>query len=256
VSGIEETHPGSPGLISVVIPTYNEAENITALLQRILSFDLPLEVIVVDDDSPDGTAARAEALGDPRVRVLKRVGIRGYGSAVLTGFHVALRSLPSLIIGMDSDFSHNPDMIPVLVREAEQADVVIGSRYCPGGGTENWPVHRRWLSWIANRYVRMILGMPVGDNTSGFRCYRREIIEGMDLDAIRSEGYSFLVEVLYRSFLEGARIREIPIRFVDRLRGKSKINPNEIYRSIYMVVWLRWTLRHGSGQTRKGDRNG
>jgi dolichol-phosphate mannosyltransferase len=250
VSRSEDIKPVSPGLISVVIPTYNEAENISALLGHILSFDLPLEVIVVDDNSPDGTAECAEALGSPRVRVLKRIGVRGYGSAVLTGFHEALRSQSRLIIGMDSDFSHDPGMIPELVREAEKADVVIGSRYCPGGGSENWPLHRRMLSWTANRYVRTILGIPVDDSTSGFRCYRREIIEGMDLDAIRSEGYSFLVEVLYRTYLEGARIREIPIRFVDRLRGKSKISPKEIYRSIYMVVWLRWALRHESGRTR------
>ncbi len=253
MSGIESAQPSPPGLISVVIPTYNEAENIVALLGHILSFDLPLEVIVVDDNSPDGTAERALSLGNPRVRVLKRIGVRGYGSAVLTGFHEALRSHSSLIIGMDSDFSHNPSVIPELVREVEKADVVIGSRYCPGGGTENWPLHRRMLSWIANRYVRAILGIPVGDSTSGFRCYRREVIEGMDLDAIRSEGYSFLVEVLYRTYLEGARIHEIPIRFVDRLRGKSKISPKEIYRSIYMVVWLRWALRHESGRNRQGD---
>ncbi len=246
----ESAKVAPPGRISVVIPTYNEAGNITILLEHILAFDLPLEVIVVDDNSPDGTAELAESLGDPRVRVLRRVGVRGYGSAVLTGFREALRSQSSLIIGMDSDFSHNPDMIPILVQAAEKADVVIGSRYCLGGGTDNWPMHRQLLSWVANRYVRAILGIPVGDSTSGYRCYRREVIERMDLDSIRSEGYSFLVEVLYRSFLEGVRIKEIPIRFVDRLRGKSKINPKEIYRSIYMVVWLRWALRHESGPTR------
>lgn len=245
-----ETTPAFPGRISVVIPTYNEAGNIALLLEHILSHDLPLEVIVVDDNSPDGTAQIAESLGDARVRVLKRVGVRGYGSAVLAGFREALRSGASLIIGMDSDFSHNPDMIPALVEGVQQADVVIGSRYCPGGGTENWPMHRQLLSWGANRYVGTILGMRVGDSTSGYRCYRREVIEAMDLDAIRSEGYSFLVEVLYRTFLEGARIHEIPIRFVDRLRGKSKISPKEIYRSIYMVIWLRWALRHETRRIR------
>lgn len=225
----------------VVIPTYNEAENIPELLRRILALEPRLRVIVVDDNSPDGTAAAAREIGGERVTVLVRRGVRGYGSAVIAGFKEALAQGADLILGMDSDFSHDPARIPELLRRAEQADVVVGSRYCPNGGTINWPLHRMLLSRGANRYVRLILGIPCRDATSGFRCYRREIVEHLDLDTIRSEGYSFLVEVLYRAFLAGARISEIPIVFMDRLRGKSKINSKEIYRSIFMVLWLRWT---------------
>jgi dolichol-phosphate mannosyltransferase len=230
--------------IVVVIPTYNEAENIEQVLRRILRLDLPLQVLVVDDNSPDGTADLVENLGDPRARVLRRFSDRGYGRAVLAGFREALaEGQADLIVGMDADLSHAPETIPDLVRNSEQFDVVIGSRYCPDGGTLNWPIHRIALSRGANRYVSIILGMPSRDSTSGFRCYRRETLEGIDLEDIRSEGYSFLVEVLYRAWLGGARIGEVPILFRDRLLGKSKISPKEIYRSIFMVLWLRWRSR-------------
>ncbi|NUN95203.1 MAG: polyprenol monophosphomannose synthase, partial [Candidatus Omnitrophica bacterium] len=236
-----------------VIPTYNEAENIPELLRRILTLDPLLRVIVVDDDSPDGTAEAARRTGGERVSVLVRKGVRGYGGAVVAGYKEALAQGADLILGMDSDFSHDPARIPELLRQAEQADVVVGSRYCPNGGTINWPLYRMLLSRTANRYVQLILGIPCHDATSGFRCYRREIVENLDLDTIRSEGYSFLVEVLYRAFLAGARISEIPIVFMDRLRGKSKISTKEIYRSIFMVLWLRWThsRRHSSHVERR-----
>lgn len=230
------------GHVSVVIPTYDEAENIVELLKQILALELSLEVIVVDDNSPDGTAAKAESLGDKRVVVLNRVGMRGYGSAVVTGFRHALEGDAQLIVGMDSDFSHDPKLIPAMVHAAEGADVVVGSRYCPDGGTVNWPLHRMAISQTANRYVRSVLGLPCKDSTSGFRCYRRTVLESMDLGAIKSEGYSFLVEILYRAWLKGAKIREIPILFMDRLKGKSKISTREIYRSLFMVLWLRWAL--------------
>jgi len=228
--------------IQVIIPTYNESENIEKLVRRILALPLDLRVLVVDDESPDGTAEIVDAIGDPRVEVLRRSGVRGYGHAVLDGFRRVLREEVDLIVGMDADFSHDPSIIPALVDATEDADVAIGSRYCPDGGTLNWPLHRIALSRFANRYVRTILGIPAQDSTSGFRCYRREIVENLDLEEIRSEGYSFLVELLYRSWLEGARIREIPILFRDRLLGKSKINSKEIYRSIFMVLWLKASL--------------
>ena len=227
---------------SVVIPTYNESANIEDLLRRILALDPVNRVIVVDDDSPDGTADLAEAFGE-RVKVIRRVGVRGYGSAVVAGFKEAIADRSDLVVGMDADFSHDPAVIPDLIQEAEKADVVIGSRYCADGGTINWPLRRMLLSQTANRYVRAILRLPSRDSTSGFRCYRREVLENIDLDQIRSEGYSFLVEVLYRAYLRDARICEVPILFKDRLKGKSKISTREIYRSIFMVLWLKWRVR-------------
>lgn len=233
--------------IVVVAPTYNEAENILTLIEGILRLDLPVRVLVMDDGSPDGTADRVDSLGDPRVTAVRRTGPRGYGCAVLEGFRRALAEGADLIVGMDADLSHDPAIIPKLVKRASEADVVIGSRYCPDGGTINWPVHRMALSRTANEYVKLLLGIPAADSTSGFRCYRREIVERLDLNEIRSEGYSFLVELLYRSWLAGARITEVPILFRDRLLGKSKINSREIYRSIFMVLRLRWSLRKSRG---------
>jgi dolichol-phosphate mannosyltransferase len=233
--------PAAP--IAVVIPTYNEAENIRTLLEQLLALDLPLQIYVVDDDSPDGTAEAAETMNRERVTVIRRKNQRGYGQAVVAGFKEALAQGAELVVGIDADFSHDPARIPALIEAAAGADVVIGSRYIPDGGTINWPIHRMVLSRAANGYVRALLGMPVRDSTSGFRCYRRETLLAMDLDAIHSEGYSFLVEILYRAYLLGARIHEIPILFVDRLKGKSKISSKEIYRSIFMVLWLRWRFR-------------
>jgi len=230
--------------ITVVIPTYNERANIRELLLEILALGPEYRVLVVDDRSPDGTAVEARAVGDSRVELLERTGPRGYGRAVVAGFQRVLERRESdLIVSMDADFSHDPSVIPDLVRKAEEADVVIGSRYCPDGGTLNWPVYRMMLSRTANRYVRAILRLPAHDGTSGFRCYRREILESIDLEEIRSEGYSFLVEVLYRAWRAGARIAEVPILFKDRVKGKSKISSREIYRSVFMVLWLRWAMR-------------
>jgi len=232
---------------TVVIPTYNEGENVHELLDRILALDSAFEVIVVDDGSPDGTAEKARAAGG-RVKVIERAGVRGYGSAAVAGFKEALAGPAELIVGMDADFSHDPAVIPRLVDRAREADVVIGSRYCPDGGTVNWPLRRMLLSQTANRYVGAVLRLPSRDSTSGFRCYRRQVLETIGLDRIRSEGYSFLVEVLYRAYLHGARISEVPILFKDRLKGKSKISSHEIYRSVFMVLWLRWALRNEIGR--------
>lgn len=241
---LAERNPREPvsEKVWVIIPTFNESENILPLAQSLLDLPLNLQVLVVDDQSPDGTADIVEGIHDSRARVLRRTGPRGYGNAVLDGFRVALEEDADLIVGMDADFSHDPRTLPALIGAAAEADVVIGSRYCPDGGTINWPVHRMALSRFANQYVRLILGIPASDSTSGFRCYRRGIVEKLDLEEIRSEGYSFLVELLYRSWLAGARIREVPILFRDRLLGKSKINSKEIYRSIFMVIWLKASL--------------
>jgi dolichol-phosphate mannosyltransferase len=236
---------------SVVIPTYNEGANIQELLRQVLALEQVDRAIVVDDDSPDGTAEMAEAFGE-RVKVLRRPGVRGYGGAVVAGFKEAIADNSDLIVGMDADFSHDPAVIPDLIRETENADVAIGSRYCADGGTINWPLRRMLLSQTANRYVSAILRLPSRDSTSGFRCYRREVLEGIGLDLIRSEGYSFLVEVLYRAYLHDARIREVPILFKDRLKGKSKISTREIYRSIFMVLWLKWRVRSDSPGSEKG----
>jgi dolichol-phosphate mannosyltransferase len=232
--------------IWVVIPTYNEADNILGLIPAIFQYDYDLGIIVVDDDSEDDTAGLVLTLADPRIQVIRRTGQRGYGSAVLTGFQQALLQGAELILSMDADLSHSPERIPHLIKEAAQAEIVIGSRYCPGGGIGNWPLHRKLLSRFANGYVQTLLKMPVKDSTSGFRCYHRHVIENLNLAVIQSEGYSFLVEILYRAYLQGARIHEIPIQFMDRLKGKSKISPKEIYRSIYMVARLKLTLGNRS----------
>lgn len=229
-------------MISVVIPTYNEAGNILPLLEQLLALDLDLRVVVVDDDSPDGTSELARSLQSDRVFVLTRHGVRGYGSAALHGFRYALELPSDFVVSMDADFSHQPSLVPQLIERIQTtgADVVIGSRYCPDGGTINWPFYRMLLSRTANQYVHFFLGIPARDCTSGFRVYRRSVLESLAFDQIRSDGYSFLVEILYRSFLQHAKISEIPIVFVDRLKGKSKISSREIYRSIFMVLWLRW----------------
>jgi dolichol-phosphate mannosyltransferase len=229
--------------VTVVIPTYNERANIRELIEEILALGSQYRILIVDDRSPDGTAAEVKALGEDRVEILERSGQRGYGRAVVAGFRKALEGDADLIVSMDADFSHDPSVIPELVGGAEDADVVLGSRYCPDGGTLNWPIYRMILSRTANRYVRAILRLPAQDSTSGFRCYRRQVLESIDLEGIRSEGYSFLVEVLYRAWLAGARMTEVPILFKDRVKGKSKINSKEIYRSIFMVLWLKGSIR-------------
>lgn len=228
------------GKTVVVVPTYNEKENLEPLAQGILSSPLEPGLIVVDDASPDGTGELADALSskEARVQVIHRPGKLGVGSAHIAGFKGALGDGASRVITMDADFSHHPRYLPVLAAGAERAGLVIGSRYVTGGRVRTSKLHRRMLSRGANLVARLALGLDVSDTTGGFRCYRREALEAIDLDTIFSEGYSFLVEMLYRCRQAGFMVEEVPIIFDDRERGISKISRREILRAIYTVLRL------------------
>jgi dolichol-phosphate mannosyltransferase len=233
----------------VIIPTYNEATNLEPLIHRILSQPVGLDILVVDDNSPDGTGDLADRIAKDwaatrgRVSVLHRPGKEGLGRAYLAGFAWALKHGYEILIEMDADFSHDPIFLPALTEAADQADVVLGSRYLNGISVINWPLHRILLSWGANQYVRRITGLPVQDATSGFRLYRREILEAMDLPSIVSGGYSFQVEMAYRALLAGARIVEVPIIFTERQAGCSKMSKRVIWESIWVPLKLRLQTR-------------
>ena len=222
----------------VVIPTYNEAENVLPLAKEILAQDPRLDVLFVDDDSPDGTGdiVTAEGEREPRVGLLRREGKLGLGSAYLAGFRHGLESGYDRILTMDGDLSHNPRYLPALLRASDAYDMVIGSRYVEGGGISNWSLHRRALSAFANFYTRTLLRLPVRDCTGGYRCYRREVLETVEPFAIRASGYSFLYQLVFRVHRCGFSIGEVPIVFEDRLAGASKIDQSEIYRAAWHVL--------------------
>lgn len=229
----------------VVIPTYNEAENLPLLVPQVLAQAEQIEVLVVDDDSPDGTAGIAEDLRrrDPRVHLLHRRGRRGLGASYREGLIEALKLGAEVVVQMDADFSHPPDMLPAMLREIESHDAVLGSRYLHGITVVNWPIERILLSYYGNWYVRQVTGLPIRDATGGFRCMRREIVERAGVEHIRSEGYSFQIEMNYRLVRCGARILEIPFLFADRIRGSSKLS----LRSGWETLWMAWWLRLADG---------
>ena len=225
----------------VVIPTYNERDCIAVLIGAILAQPADIEVLVVDDNSPDGTAGivRELSAGDPRVHLLARAGKFGLGSAYVAGFRYALeRTSADLIFQMDADFSHDPVAIPAFLEAVREEDVVLGSRYLKGVTVVNWPLKRLFLSYYANVYTRLITRLPFKDATGGFKCFRREVLQALDLDRIRSDGYSFQIETTYHAWRLGFRIREIPIVFVDRRVGVSKMNR----RIVGEAVWMVWRL--------------
>jgi len=226
---------------AVIIPTYNERENLSDLVAQILALSNPLEIIIVDDASPDGTGILADALAacHGRVHVLHRAGKLGLGTAYVAGFKRAFELGAERVMTMDADFSHHPRYIPDILRAAEETDIVIGSRYVPGGGTRHWGWQRVMLSWGANTFARIVLGLRAHDCTAGFRCYRRAVLESIELDRILSNGYSFLLELLYACQSQGWRIGEVPILFADRQRGASKISRQEIFKALYTVLRLR-----------------
>lgn len=226
----------------VVVPTYNERENLPRLVPRILEQDSRLEVLVVDDASPDGTGEVADRLAreDERVHVLHREEKRGLGTAYLAGFRWALARDHALVFEMDADFSHDPAHLPELLSLAGEHDLVLGSRYLRGVAVVNWPMARLLLSWAANKYARWITGLPVNDLTGGFKCYRREVLETIDLDAIRSNGYAFQIETTFRAYHAGFRVVETPIVFVDRNVGVSKMSRRIVWEAIWMVWRMRW----------------
>ena len=225
----------------VIIPTYNERENLSELLRRIFAEGLPIEVLIIDDNSPDGTGAAADALAaaDPRVHVMHRPEKMGLGSAYVVGFRYAIEHDYDAVFEMDADFSHNPDSLPEFLRELENADLVVGSRYLHGVTVVNWPLKRLILSYLANVYSRVITGMPIKDATGGFKCFRRQVLESLDLSRVKSDGYGFQIEINFKAWRKGFRIREIPILFVDRRAGESKMSR----RIVWEAAWMVWRLR-------------
>jgi dolichol-phosphate mannosyltransferase len=226
---------------TIVVPTYNERQNIEAIIPALLKAGPDIGVLIVDDNSPDGTAEFVEtvASAEPRVRLLKRSGKMGLGSAYITGFKRVLEGDSEFIIQMDADFSHDPKFIGDFMEAIRENDLVIGSRYVKGVNVINWPIQRLLLSYSANLYTRIITGMPVHDATSGFKCFRRRVLEAIDLDEIISDGYCFQIEMTFRSWRKGFRIAEVPIVFVDRHSGSSKMSNNIVWEAIWKVWWFR-----------------
>ena len=228
--------------ITVVIPTYNEAENLPQLVSALFALPLDLRILIVDDNSPDGTGIIADELAkkSQRMRVIHRTGKQGLGSAYLTGFRVALDDGAEAVAQMDADFSHDPAKLVVMASQLETCDLVIGSRYIKGGAVdEHWPMWRKGLSAFANFYVRTILHLSQQDVTAGFRLWRREILEGMPLRHVRSNGYVFQVEMTYLAHCLDYRIGEIPVYFPDRQNGKSKMS-FVIQAEAALRVWVVW----------------
>ena len=230
--------------VAVIVPTYNEEENIESLVTQLLALPTGVHVIIVDDNSPDGTGAIADRLAaesEGRMEVIHRAGKLGLGTAYIAGFRRALVAGAELICTMDADFSHNPRYIPAMVEKIEQGhDLVIGSRYVPGGGTSGCTIKRKLLSWGANAFARLTLGLHAHDTTAGFRCYRRQVLEDVGLDTVKADGYSFLVEMLYHVQRRGWRVGETPIIFENRQQGVSKISQGEILHAIATVLRMGW----------------
>jgi dolichol-phosphate mannosyltransferase len=227
----------------VIVPTYNERENLPRLVPAILSRDSRLEILVVDDGSPDGTGALADeiAAGEPRVHVLHRAGKLGLGTAYLAGFAWGIERGYDCLFEMDADFSHDPAHLPQFLAAIEQYDVVLGSRYLQGRVTVvNWPIGRLLLSYFANMYARWVTGLPIADATGGFKCFRRQVLASIDLTRVESNGYAFQIEMTFRAWKRGFRIREIPIVFVDRTEGSSKMSKRIVREAVWMVWRLRW----------------
>ncbi len=222
----------------IVVPTYNERDNVERLSTVVLGTYPTVELLFIDDNSPDGTGQIVDALAqrEPRIHVLHRAGKQGLGTAYLTGFKWALQRDYAYIFEMDADFSHDPKYIADFLAAIQEADLVLGSRYTVGVSVINWPLSRLLLSKFATRYVRLVTGMPASDATGGFKCFRRTVLETINLDKIRSNGYSFQIEMSYYAWLAGFRIREVPIVFYDRIDGVSKMN-KKIVREAIMVVW-------------------
>jgi dolichol-phosphate mannosyltransferase len=230
----------------VVIPTYNERENIRQLMPQVLAAT-DCQVIVVDDDSPDGTAqvVAEMAAADPRIHLVNHRPKLGIGPAYKEGFRAALALEPDLVIQMDADGSHPPAMLPEFVRLAEDCDLVLGSRYLHGITVVNWPIERLLLSYFGNAYVRAVLRLPVRDATGGFKCWRREALTAIHPERVRSNGYSFQVETTFRAWKRGFRLREVPIIFMDREVGESKMSKRIGMEALWIVWWLKLAHRLG-----------
>ena len=246
-----------PGPVWVVLPTYDERDNLAPLVRAVraeLAGVAPDHtILVVDDSSPDGTGELADRLAhdDSHVKVLHRPRKEGLGQAYLAGFEMALTAGAELILEMDADFSHDPSYLPRMIEAAREADLVLGSRYVPGGGTRNWGRLRSFVSRGGCWYARAVLGLPIRDLTGGFKCFRREVLEAVDLREIRSQGYAFQVELTYRTLKLGFRVKEIPIVFTDRRVGQSKMSR----RIVLEAMWMIPALRRQPVPTRKASSN-
>ena len=238
----------------VIVPTYNERENLPPLIQRLMALPVAVDVLVVDDNSPDGTGQLADgiAASTPRIHVLHRKVKDGLGRAYCAGFAWALEHGYEYIFEMDGDFSHNPDDIPSFLKAAQEADLVVGSRYCNGIRVINWPLKRLMLSMGAGKYVRGITGMPISDPTGGYKCFRRRALATIQLDAVRSNGYSFQIELNHKIWMQGMRIAEVPIIFTDRFQGSSKMSRKIVWEALWMVwrLWLQNGLRRSPRRSR------
>jgi dolichol-phosphate mannosyltransferase len=233
----------------VCLPTYNERENLEPMLRALAGVLGPGDrVLVIDDNSPDGTGELADRLSAELdfVDVLHRPRKEGLGPAYLAGFRRALETDAELIVEIDCDFSHDPNDVPRLVAAAADADLVLGSRYVPGGGVENWGALRRAISWGGSLYARLVLGIPVRDLTGGFKCFRRAVLEALPLDDVRSRGYAFQIELTYRASRQGFRVVELPIRFVDRVVGGSKMSRAIVLEAVWRVPLLRLAALRGA----------
>ena len=226
----------------VIVPTYNERENVAPLIEKVLSLPEGFDILIVDDGSPDGTAevVRTWQAKSNRVHMLQRPGKMGLGSAYRDGFKFALANGAEYIFEMDADFSHDPGVLGEFLKHIEDVDIVLGSRYIHGVTVVNWPLSRLILSYSANAYTRMITGLPLADATGGFKCFRRRALEGISLEKVKSEGYSFQIEMSYRCWRRGFRIKEIPIVFTDRQVGVSKMSRRIIWEAAGMVWRLRF----------------
>lgn len=228
--------------VLVVTPTYNESENILRLIPSVLSQAPEIEILIVDDNSPDGTAAlvRDVMKENPLVHMIEREGKMGLGTAYVAGFRYALEHGYDFVLEMDADFSHSPKEIPNFLKRIQDADLVLGSRYVGGVRILNWPIQRLLLSYTANVYTRIITGLPLTDATGGFKCFRRKVLEAIDLDRIKSNGYAFQIEMSFKTWKKGFRIAEIPIIFMDRRSGVSKMSKKIVHEAFFMLWELRF----------------
>jgi len=242
----------------VILPTYNEIENLPRIVPQILGVDPDLEVLVVDDDSPDGTGKEADRMAEvnPRLSVIHRASKMGLGSAYITGFKYGIEKGFDYLFEMDADFSHDAKYLKDFLREIKEADLVVGSRYLQGVNVINWPMSRLLLSYFANVYTRIITGLPLRDATGGFKCYRREALEAIELDSVRSDGYSFQIEMSFKLWRKGFRLKEIPIIFYDRQQGESKMSKKIVREAVWMVWRLGFERLFGREDSTTGKPQG
>ena len=230
--------------VLVIIPTYNEVDNLPKLIPRVLAQDENINVLIIDDNSPDGTAdfVSNEMNNNSRIKLIRREKKMGLGTAYITGFKYALENSYDYIFEMDADFSHDPAEINNFLKDIKSYDLVLGSRYKDGVNVVNWPLSRLMLSLFANMYTRVITGLPVRDATGGFKCFRREVLQAIDLDAVKSNGYTFQIEMTFKVWKKGFKIKELSIVFTDRVKGTSKMSKKIVREAIFMV----WKLRLAS----------